>query len=227
MSYKGQIKGFPEAVVQKMLQRQVQQGNTENVKIFEERNDAAQYGGAFNWEKSPEGHIFWTYVINFKWFHIFFQKYPEGAREFYQKTYISNPLPCIGIHELTFQFYESLGFKRGHNEFRNGYTYAKISNGDIHHGTYKGSNSTINITDEFNHWCETRSNKPLQTKTENHEVHQQTPTNGDRARGKAIKAQCRPSEIASASRLAGNPIQIGRRRARIGSTKIVATAIAI
>lgn len=71
------IKGFPIEVVEKMLDRQKEQGNKENVQIFQRNKSASDNIGGFTWSESPEGHDFWHSVINNRNFDTFFSKYPK------------------------------------------------------------------------------------------------------------------------------------------------------
>lgn len=70
--YKGQLEGFPTEIVEKMLEKQVEQGNKKDVTIFEECNATG-----FIWNKTIEGQKFWEKVINYKQFDVFFNKYPK------------------------------------------------------------------------------------------------------------------------------------------------------
>lgn len=74
----GDIKGFPLEVVQKMIERQVEQGNEANVKVFQGRatSDGKHFKG-FDWLKTEEGTIFWLNVVAYKNFNLFFEKYPK------------------------------------------------------------------------------------------------------------------------------------------------------
>ena len=75
MEYKGKLKGFPTEVVDKMLERQVEQGNRRDVSVFEKNRMICS--GGFEWASSPEGHSFWEDVIKFENFDTFFAKYPK------------------------------------------------------------------------------------------------------------------------------------------------------
>ena len=70
--YKGQLNGFPTEVVEKMLERQVEQGNKKDVTAFEKCNVIN-----FIWSKTIEGQQFWEKVIINKKFDVFFNKYPK------------------------------------------------------------------------------------------------------------------------------------------------------
>lgn len=72
-----QLEGFPIQVVELMLKRQVQQGNLENVCIFQNYSSADKSMNGFNWANTPEGGDFWTDVIHNHKFEVFFEKYPE------------------------------------------------------------------------------------------------------------------------------------------------------
>ena len=73
----GQLEKFPIQVVKKMLERQVQQGNAENVRVFQECNYADKSMGGFTWSNTLEGVYFWNDVISHRNFEVFFEKYPE------------------------------------------------------------------------------------------------------------------------------------------------------
>lgn len=82
----GDIKDFPIEVVQKMVERQVEQGNKANVKVFQERVRAGSTGYGFEWSKTEEGRIFWEEVIGDKNFSLFFEKYPKQPVNQYPKV---------------------------------------------------------------------------------------------------------------------------------------------
>lgn len=76
----GELKVFPLPIVQKMVDHQVKQGNSANVKVFQEDTSAELWEGGFEWEKSPEGFDFWYDVIENFQFNVFFERYPESNR---------------------------------------------------------------------------------------------------------------------------------------------------
>ena len=45
--YKGQLEGFPSEIVERMLKYQVEQGNKEDVSVFENILDTNRYFGGF------------------------------------------------------------------------------------------------------------------------------------------------------------------------------------
>jgi len=73
--YKGQLQGFPNEVVEKMLERQVEQGNKRDVSVFERFNRDCVNG--FSWANTKEEYYFWDEVICEKNFNLFFEKYPK------------------------------------------------------------------------------------------------------------------------------------------------------
>lgn len=76
-SYKGEIEGFPDEVVELMLQRQFEQTGERNISVFEaDRIAGIEYKG-FNWNDAIEDYYFWNDVIGHKKFHVFFEKYPK------------------------------------------------------------------------------------------------------------------------------------------------------
>ena len=76
----GELREFPLAIVQKMIERQVMQGNPANVEVFQADPTAPQSDGGFEWEDSPEGWDFWGNVIEGMEFNVFFERYPESNR---------------------------------------------------------------------------------------------------------------------------------------------------
>lgn len=77
MEYKGELKGFPKEVVNKMLERQEEQGNQKDLTIFERNKDVGKNGNGFIWSDTLEGFEFWKDVIRLKNFDLFFRVYPK------------------------------------------------------------------------------------------------------------------------------------------------------
>lgn len=76
----GELREFPLAIVQKMIERQVMQGVPANVKVFQTDPTAEQLDGGFDWDIAPEGWDFWNDVIAGMEFNVFFKRYPESNR---------------------------------------------------------------------------------------------------------------------------------------------------
>lgn len=74
---KGELEGFPLEVIDKMIERQVEQNNEANVEVFEDENECNSLLGGFWWRKTIEGKSFWDKVILERKFDIFFEKYPK------------------------------------------------------------------------------------------------------------------------------------------------------
>lgn len=72
------LEGFPIEVVQKMLERQVEQGNEEDVKVFQSDPSAGKRWKGFDWRETKEGDIFWHSVIVLRKFDLFFAIYPKN-----------------------------------------------------------------------------------------------------------------------------------------------------
>ena len=77
MNYKGEIKGFPQEVVEKMLDRQEEQGNPRDVTVFEVDPMTDKKRKGFNWDATREGFDFWDQVLMYRKFDIFFEKYSK------------------------------------------------------------------------------------------------------------------------------------------------------
>ena len=84
--YKGQLEGFPKEVVDKMLYYQVQQGNKEDVTVFESNSLSNKVKRGFAWVNTTEEYGFWEDIIVYKNFNLFFQKYPKNNVKLYPKV---------------------------------------------------------------------------------------------------------------------------------------------
>lgn len=82
----GQLLDFPIEIVQKMVERQVEQGNEPDVTIFQKECRASRLDGGFTWGSTIEGVGFWSRVISLKKFDEFFKRYPKDS--LYKKVYI-------------------------------------------------------------------------------------------------------------------------------------------
>ena len=78
--YRGDLKGFPKEIVERMLECQVEQGNEKDVSVFETILDADRYFGGFTWIDTIEGSNWWSEVIDNKNFNMFFNKYPKTSQ---------------------------------------------------------------------------------------------------------------------------------------------------
>lgn len=90
---KGDLEGFPEEVIEKMIEKQVEQGNPADVGVFEECSDRIK--GDFSWPTSIEGFYFWHDVILYRNFTLFFERYPK-ADEITEEALIE-----LGFEDLT------------------------------------------------------------------------------------------------------------------------------
>ena len=72
--YKGDIKGFPEEVVEWMLDQQEEQGNKRDIKVFENEKCACFENKGFEWSRTEWGHTFCVNVIIDKKFDVFFER---------------------------------------------------------------------------------------------------------------------------------------------------------
>lgn len=71
------LKELPVEIVEKMLENQVLQGNKRDATVFEKLLSTGYSDGGFTWERSPEGFEFWSDIINYKKYDVFFKKYPK------------------------------------------------------------------------------------------------------------------------------------------------------
>ncbi len=80
MEYKGEIEGFPEEVVNWMLDQQEKQGNKRDVTVFELNAAALREDGGFYWDETEEGRYFCNDVVVSQKFDVFFKRYPNGYK---------------------------------------------------------------------------------------------------------------------------------------------------
>lgn len=87
----GDIAGFPIEVVKKMIEYQVEAGNSASVEVFQQKHNAAAPMGGFTWSETPEGDDFWEDIICEYDFDLFFKKYPKKTNKVY--IYQDNTIP--------------------------------------------------------------------------------------------------------------------------------------
>lgn len=66
---------LPVEIQEKMLERQVEQGNKRDAWVF--RNGLDAFIGGFCWSKTPEGYAFWYNVLIRENYDLFFERYPK------------------------------------------------------------------------------------------------------------------------------------------------------
>ena len=80
--YKGHLKGFPSEIVEKMMERQEEQGNSKNYTVFEKRRGVDSSQGGFTWHRTREyleNTEFWAEVLNRRNFKLFYEMYPKST----------------------------------------------------------------------------------------------------------------------------------------------------
>lgn len=77
----GSIKDFPARVVELMLKKQVEQGNKEDISVFQRKRDASLIEGGFNWSRTVEGTPFWSKIINLRQFSLIPDEVPSKTVE--------------------------------------------------------------------------------------------------------------------------------------------------
>jgi hypothetical protein len=76
-TFTNDLEGFPKEIVQKIVERQVEQGNEPDYTVFEKELTAPKERRGFDWMYSKEDYDFWKEVIVKKYFNRFFEKYPK------------------------------------------------------------------------------------------------------------------------------------------------------
>jgi hypothetical protein len=70
------FKDLPIEIQNKMLDHQEKQGNKRDESVFIKQVFSILFRGGFDWDKTIEGHTFWTEVIKEGNHELFFEKYP-------------------------------------------------------------------------------------------------------------------------------------------------------
>ena len=112
---KGELKGFPIEVVQRMCECQVEQGNEFNPKVFAGNLYLNKYNGGFYWEDTIEGEDFWNKVVYGEKFNVFFDKYPKVTKEIVQWQNPSKDI-CKIKHRVVVDFDLTGATKKGLNK---------------------------------------------------------------------------------------------------------------
>lgn len=86
----GDIKDFPIEVVQKMVERQVEQGNKADISVFQKNSCAIKKHNGFSCGETIEGGTFWSSILHYNHFDVFFQKYPKQNKVTIQKDMETN-----------------------------------------------------------------------------------------------------------------------------------------
>ena len=103
--YKGQIKDFPQEIVEKILERQFTYYGYRKTEMFE--NCLTK---SFLFSDTPEGLQFWYNVIVSKNFDLFFQKYPKKDKPYPKIMMVSdNPINNQNIGKPRVVFMEKCG----------------------------------------------------------------------------------------------------------------------
>ena len=75
----GLLEHFPIEVVKRMLECQIDQGNKEDVTIFQNHLFLDSMLGGFSWDATIEGYNFWHKILIEQDFDIFFDRYPKDS----------------------------------------------------------------------------------------------------------------------------------------------------
>ncbi len=94
-NFTGELTGFPDEIIDKLVERQIAAGNQPNASLFDERRSKDRHQGGFTWMISPEGQSFWCGVLNARNFDMFFEKYPSIPTKSVSKTVNASPMRTI------------------------------------------------------------------------------------------------------------------------------------
>ena len=81
MQFKGEIEGFPQHVVEAMLDEQERQGNKRDVTVFEECKQSNLWDGGFQWDKAILNRNTWEDIIENRQFHLLEKPKPQEPKK--------------------------------------------------------------------------------------------------------------------------------------------------
>lgn len=79
----GSLKDLPIEVVEKMLQKQYKQANKIDISVFQKNRCSDIQHGGFHWGNTIEGYEFWSKIIRYEKFDVFFERYPKLSKNVY------------------------------------------------------------------------------------------------------------------------------------------------
>lgn len=96
---KGDINGFPIEVVQAAVERGAAQGN-EPRQVIESLQWSRTSG--FTWQRTPEGHHFWSKVMDCRDFTVFFERFPRSIEDgiYYFRVYAGIVTPAHPVRRI-------------------------------------------------------------------------------------------------------------------------------
>lgn len=100
-----QFERAPIEVQEKMLERQVEQGNPRDPNVFIQRVSAGKANGGFTWSDTPERHAFWENIVDNEDYSEFFELYPKHPikpefESLYKKTFRVNRIIKVDTEEV-------------------------------------------------------------------------------------------------------------------------------
>ena len=100
-----QFERAPKEVQEKMLERQVEQGNIRDPYIFVKNFSSGRDNGGFTWGKTPEGRKFWENISDYDDYSEFFELYPKHPikpefESLYKKTFRVNRIIKVDTEEV-------------------------------------------------------------------------------------------------------------------------------
>lgn len=75
--YKGELTGFPQEIVEKILDEQERQGNKRDVSVFEKKAEAQLEDGGFDWESTNQDYLFWESILSYGELDYFYEDFYE------------------------------------------------------------------------------------------------------------------------------------------------------
>ncbi len=77
-NFTGELQGFPDEIIDKLVERQIKAGNPSNASLFDGDCTINHREGGFDWDTTIEGDDFWENVLTYRRFDLFFERYPKG-----------------------------------------------------------------------------------------------------------------------------------------------------
>ena len=80
----GELKGFPIEIAQRLIECQLEQGNKDDITIFQQNICESKINGGFDWGQTTENIPNWLDILISKNFKLFFDKYYNNTHIYYR-----------------------------------------------------------------------------------------------------------------------------------------------
>lgn len=208
---------LPIEIQEKMLERQVEQGNPRDPEVFKDCISYGQSNKGFTWEATPEGHRFWEDILLRGDISTFYTKYPksklvfEGGKVAYHcETEEVAKLLLDEAHKQGYKWHNGKSLINDYTEYSSTYNYYCIN---------KGSKTSLSICRDNNYKI-INAKDFLNFKTNQNEKNGKIEADSGSTRGRTVKFPIATGCITARLRSPGNTTKFGKSKTKVESAKI-------